>query len=199
MSDIHTPGPSTIERCVAAWQRTQAAIAADAEPEGDEQAIAAAANADPRILSPGELLRRIIRGLVLCELREEEAKIVAAFNRGVQRRYQRRAEWLRFELFEVLQALERKSEATPYGTASIKAGLPSLVLTDEQALPDKYVKIVRVPDKLAIAADLKAGKLIPGAVMSNAMPVLALRKPRMIEEQEEETNDGGPESRTDTD
>jgi len=192
MSDIHTPGPSTIERCVAAWQRTQAAIQADAELEGDEQAIAAAANADPRILSPGELLRRIIRGLVLCELREEEARIVAAFNRGAQRRYQRRAEWLRYELFEVLQALGRKSEATPYGTASIKAGLPSLVLTDEQALPDKYVKVVRVPDKLAIAADLKAGKFIPGAVLSNAMPVLALRKPTMLpDDHSERSEDNG--------
>jgi hypothetical protein len=187
MSDIHTPGPGTIERCVAAWQRTQAAIASDGELEGDEQAIAAAANADPRILSPDELLRRIVRGVVLCELREEEARIVAAFSRGVQHRYANRANWLRAELFDVLEALGRRSVSTPHGTASIKASIPSLVITDEQAIPDEYVRVVRTPDRARITADLKAGKRIRGAVLSNAVPVLALRKPTMIEEQEEST------------
>jgi hypothetical protein len=186
MSDIRTPGPGTIERCVAAWQRTQAAIQADEELGSDEQAIAAAANADPRILSPDELLRRIVRGLVLCELREEEARVVAAFNRSVQHRYQRRAEWLRAELFEVLVALERRSASTAYGTASIRNGVPSLVITDEQAIPHEYTKVVRTPDKVRIAEALKAGKRIPGAVMSNAMPVLALRKPQLLLEEEQE-------------
>lgn len=184
MSDIRPPGPSTIERCVAAWQRAQAAIAADEELATDEQPIVSAFDADPSILSPDQLLRRIVRALVFAEAREQEAKMLAALLQARQSRYAARAAWIRQELFDVMVALERPSFAAPFGTVSLRAGVPSALITDEKALPEEYIKttVTRAPDKRAILDDLKVGVVIPGALLTNGTPTVALRRPRPVEE-----------------
>jgi hypothetical protein len=180
MSDIRSPGPSTIERCVAAWQRAQAAIATDDELTIDEQPIASAFDADPSILSPDELLRRIVRALVFAEARQQEAKTLVGLLQARQRRYANRAAWLREELLQVMVALERPSFAAPFGTVTLRAGVPSAVIIDEEALPDEYIRITRKPDGTKILADLKQGVVIEGAVLSNGTPSVALYRPRAI-------------------
>jgi len=61
---------------------------------------------------------------------------------------------------------------------SIRAGKASVVITDEQALPDAYIRTKREPDRVALLADLMQGEIIPGAVLSNPVPVVALIKPK---------------------
>ena len=102
-----------------------------------------------------------------------------------QHRYANRALWLRTELFEVMEALQRRRFVSPWLTASIRAGVELVLITDEEAIPDRYVHttVVRKPDKRALLSALKAlgpGEIIPGAVLSNGAPTLALLRPRLL-------------------
>lgn len=174
MSDIRAPGPTTIERCVAAWQRAQLAIASDAELTTDEQAIASAFEVDPSICPPDELLRRFVRAITFAEAREQEAKTLVGMLQARQRRYATRAEGLRAELFEVMSALDRQSFPAPFGTVSLRAGVQSVLITDEKAIPAEYMKITASIDRTLIKDDLRQGVVIPGACLTNGPPTVAL-------------------------
>lgn len=63
----------------------------------------------------------------------------------------------------------------PEFTISLKASPPRTIITDETALPDQYVKIVRQPDKTAIKDALKAGVSVPGAMLSNQPETISIR------------------------
>jgi hypothetical protein len=53
----------------------------------------------------------------------------------------------------------------------------SALITDEAAVPDIYVEVVttRKIDKAVILSALKAGEDVPGAVLNNGLPSLAIR------------------------
>ena len=48
-------------------------------------------------------------------------------------------------------------------TISRRAGLPSVQITDEAAIPSQLCKTTVAPDKAAIKAQLLAGETVPGA------------------------------------
>ena len=64
----------------------------------------------------------------------------------------------------------------PDFTASARAGSPALVIVAEEKIPEAHW-LPQPPklDRQAILAELKRGKVIPGAQMSNPKPVLSLR------------------------
>ena len=64
----------------------------------------------------------------------------------------------------------------PDFTASTRAGSPALVVIAEEKIPEAYW-LPQPPklDRQAILAELKRGKMIPGAQMSNPKPVLSVR------------------------
>jgi len=187
VSDVRAPGPGTIERCIAAWQRAKAALEADGELAADEQAIAAALDADPNTVTPDELLGRIVRAITFAESREDESKAFVAAMRARQQRYAKRAEYLREELLQIMDALERKSFVAPFATASVRAGTASVLILDEQALPEEYIRTRREPDRTKLLEDLKVGVVIEGAMLSNGAPTIALRRPRALAAPIEET------------
>lgn len=59
-------------------------------------------------------------------------------------------------------------------TLSRGAGRQSVVVVDESALPDEFVRIKREPDKVAIANALKSGD-VAGATLSNGGETLTIR------------------------
>ena len=64
----------------------------------------------------------------------------------------------------------------PDFTASVRAGMPSLIVVSEGSVPEAYW--VPQPPKLdrqALLADLKRGTEIPGAQLGNPKPTLAVR------------------------
>ena len=64
----------------------------------------------------------------------------------------------------------------PDFTASARAGSPSLIVIAEDAIPQTYW--VPQPPKLdrqALLGELKRGREIPGAQLSNSKPILAVR------------------------
>lgn len=57
--------------------------------------------------------------------------------------------------------------SSPYFTIKVKKCPPSVEITHPELLPAAYAKekIVTSPDKLMIASDIKAGMIVPGAVL----------------------------------
>jgi hypothetical protein len=89
-------------------------------------------------------------------------------------RAERKVEKIRTTLLQAMQALELPSYHDPEFSASVRPGKPRVVVTDVSALPASCIRTVIEPDKRAIADCLAAGP-VPGAMFSNAQPVLTLR------------------------
>lgn len=90
-------------------------------------------------------------------------------------RLERRAEACRMMAFQILDAANIPSLTLPEATLTIQRGQQSVVVTDEEKLPEKFIRTKREPDKTAIKEALKAGEAVEGAELSNANPYLTIR------------------------
>jgi Siphovirus Gp157 len=77
---------------------------------------------------------------------------------------------------EVMVELELKKLQAADFTASIRAGFPSLLVMNENEIPSIYWE-PRDPklDRATLIADLKNGREVGGAALSNPEPVLSVR------------------------
>ena len=77
---------------------------------------------------------------------------------------------------DVMTELDLKKIAAPDFTASIRAGMPSLMVIDEAAIPKIYWE-PREPrlNRLELTNELKQGAEIAGVALSNPEPVLSVR------------------------
>jgi Siphovirus Gp157 len=77
---------------------------------------------------------------------------------------------------DVMVELDLKKLAAPDFTASIRPGMPALMVIDEAAVPSIYWE-PREPrlNRQGLAADLKQGAEIAGVALSNPEPVLSVR------------------------
>lgn len=89
-------------------------------------------------------------------------------------RMNRRSEAAKELMFKILEAADLKKVELPEATLFIRAGTPKVIITDETALPDEFVKTERTPIKTEISKALKDGKEVAGASLSNTEPVLAI-------------------------
>ena len=89
-----------------------------------------------------------------------------------QTRFEMRALKLRQSIFNLMTDAGLTKIERPRGTVSIATGRPKVLITDENALPDDFVRIKREPDKKRIEVYLKTGQNVPGATFSNAEPYL---------------------------
>lgn len=177
MSATHRTDPPSawrIEQAMATWASTRARLLHDdAELAHDEAALS-------RLIGPEEgdvrdVLARVLRAARHAEAMADAAKEQIADMKGRQDRYKRRSEQLRATGFAILDALGEARFETGDLTASIRAGVPSLILDETAELPDQYVRITRSPDRAAIIADLRQGVVIDGAVLSNGIATLSIR------------------------
>jgi Gp157 protein len=92
-------------------------------------------------------------------------------------RFDAREKRLRGVLMAAMDAMGWAKREWPEATVSLKAGAPAVHITDEAALPPQFVAVkeTRSPMRKEIAAALKAGEEVPGAALSNSMPVLAIK------------------------
>jgi hypothetical protein len=169
------PSAGQLERVVSAWQQLREMYALDPSITEDEEVIRAAL-ADAEMPHPDVLLDRSIDALVWIERREVEADDLRREIIARRDRYRARAETVRKVIEDLMNATETKSRRAKWGGASMAAGRASLVLTDEQLVPDKYFRTERILMKTPLIDDLEQGEVIPGAVLSNPSPVLRIRK-----------------------
>lgn len=91
-------------------------------------------------------------------------------------RIKKRVEMRRVAILAAMQAGEIKSVETPAGTITRKAVPPSLLILEEAAIPSDYWEAQEPKlNKKAVTDALKAGKDIPGAMMSNGGETIAIK------------------------
>ena len=140
----------------------------------DEDALIAALGAEG--VEAEDLIDRMIRAALEAEANEAavDARMAQLQTRAV--RYAKQAEAWRGAAFAAMDVLGITKRKTPEFSASVRAARPGVVITDEAALPDKYIRITRTPDKAKLRDELAAGVVIPGAELANGTPSLSIRK-----------------------
>lgn len=90
-------------------------------------------------------------------------------------RFRRRDEAMRSLMLRILQWAELSKLELPEATISVSKGPTRVLIIDERAVPDRFCRIVRDPDRMKIREALNAFEDVPGASLSNAEPVLKVR------------------------
>lgn len=91
-------------------------------------------------------------------------------------RIQARVEIMRTAMSVALQEAAIKTKDCGFCTLSLKALPPSLVITDEAAIPSSYWKATEPKlDKKAVLAALKGKQAVAGAELSNGGETLAIK------------------------
>jgi hypothetical protein len=177
MNEISRP-PSgyRVEAALSAWASARARLLAeDPALEHDEAALV-------DLLGPEEgdvndVLARLVRGAVHAEsMAAAAADRIAAMQERAQR-FKARAQTMRGTAFAVMDAVGLRKLELEDVTASVRAGQPSVTVTEIDLVPSIYVEEVttKKADKRTLLAVMKSGTPVPGCELSNAMPTLALR------------------------
>ncbi len=121
-----------------------------------------------------EFLSRIVRKI---EDTTTLARGTAEFIEDLQARkarFERRADALRSLIMKVMNTASIRKAELPEATLSIRAGSPKVLIINEDEIPDVFIRVRREPDKRLIKAAMVAHENVPGCVLSNAEPVLAV-------------------------
>ena len=167
------PSAWTLQQVMSIAQATLARMEQDGTLDTDEAALMDALRQEvPEI---DDVLVRLLRAMG-----EARANAVAVGERvksleDREARYVRQAEAYRAAVYAIFDALGMTKWKHAEFTASVTPGRPGVVITDEAALPDAFVRVERKPDKTAIKAALEQGQVIPGAELSNGLPTLTVR------------------------
>ena len=168
------PNSWKISQAMSVWQSTRARLLHDdAELAQDEAALSALLGSEAGDVR--DVLARVLRAARHAEAMADAAKEQMTALKGRQDRYKRRGEQLRATGFAILDALGESRFETADFTASIRAGVPSLTILDQEAIPSEFIRISEVPEKPAIIAALKAGREVGGCVLAAGLPSLTIR------------------------
>jgi len=143
------------------------------DPQIDEQTLADTVEG---LTDVHEIIEAIIRSALADEALATALKCRIADMQGRLDRLQDRASKRRQIAKEVMVELDLKKLTAPDFTASIREGIPSLMVIDEAAVPKIYWE-PREPrlNRQGLTNDLKQGTDIAGVSLSNPEPVLSVR------------------------
>jgi hypothetical protein len=123
-----------------------------------------------------EILASIIRAALADEALIAGLKTLIADMEDRRERLQDRAAKRRQIAKEAMAELDIKKLQAPDFTASLRPGMPSLLVIDEAVVPSIYWE-PRPPklDRVGLLTDLKQGTEVSGAALSNPEPILSVR------------------------
>jgi hypothetical protein len=162
----------TLEIATATYRAVRDRIRAE-DPAIDEQTLADTVEG---LTDLHEILTAIIRAALADEALANGLKGRIAEMEDRLARLQDRASKRRQIAKDVMVELELKKLQAPDFTASIRPGMPSLMVIDEAAVPSIYWE-PRDPrlNRQGLLADLKQGTEITGVTLANPEPVLSVR------------------------
>ena len=143
------------------------------DPQIDEQTLADTVEG---LTDLHEIVMAIIRAALADEALSRGLKCRISDMQGRLDRLEVRAAKRRQIAKDVMVELDLKKLNAPDFTASIREGLPSLIVLNEDAVPKTYWEPGEPRLRRQIlASDLKGGAEIAGATLSNPEPVLSVR------------------------
>ena len=157
---------ATTYRAVRERIRTQ-------DPELDEQTLIDTVEG---LTDLHEILAAIVRAALADEALATGLKSRIAEMQERLERLQERAAKRRQIVKDTMVELDLKKLTAPDFSASIRPGMPALLVIDEAAVPSIYWE-PREPrlDRQGLLAELKQGTEITGVTLSNPEPVLSVR------------------------
>jgi Siphovirus Gp157 len=143
------------------------------DPALDEQTLADTVEG---LTDLHEILGAVIRAALADEALVSGLKGRIGEMEDRRERLQDRASKRRQIAKEVMTELNMRKLEAPDFTASIRPGMPGLVVLDEAEIPSIYWE-PRDPklNRTALSADLKQGAEVAGATLSNPEPILTVR------------------------
>jgi hypothetical protein len=143
------------------------------DPQIDEQTLA---DTIEGLTDLHEILQAVIRAALADEALARGLKCRISDMQGRLDRLEDRASKRRQIAKDVMVELDLKNVIAPDFTASIRPGMPALVVLDEDAVPKTYWEPGEPRLRRQILArDLKGGAEVEGATLSNPEPVLSVR------------------------
>ena len=143
------------------------------EPGLDEQTLSDTVEG---LTDVHEILAAIVRAALADEALAVGLKGRMAEMEGRFQRLEERAAKRRQIVKDTMVELDLKKLTAPDFTASVRPGMPTLMVIDEAAVPSIYWE-PRQPrlKRQELALDLKGGAEVAGATLSNPEPVLSVR------------------------
>lgn len=92
-----------------------------------------------------------------------------------QTRLTHRAQFYRSLMQRMMDFAGIKSIALPEGKISVVNSPEKVIITDESAIPDAFMRVTKEPNKTAIKNALKSGSIISGATLSNGGTTIQVR------------------------
>lgn len=143
------------------------------DPQIDEQTLADTVEG---LTDLHEILIAIIRSALEDESLVAALKCRLADMQGRINRFQDRASKRRQIARDVMAELNLKKITAPDFTVSVRPGMPSLMVVNEEAVPSIYWRPSEPRlDRQELLNDLKEGADIEGVTLSNPEPVLSVR------------------------
>lgn len=86
-----------------------------------------------------------------------------------------RIDFQRALIKRLMEVSEQRSIDLPAAKISLGKSPAKVIITDEAAIPEEFVRVKREPNKTAIKEALVEGKDVPGATLSNGGTSLTIR------------------------
>jgi hypothetical protein len=175
--DVSTTAPTAyaLQGVVSAAMQTLEMLRTEHGQVIDTDDELLAALADEQVNIP-RVLTLLFRGAAEAASLAEAAKSRIADQRQRMERFARDQQSKRDLAQQVMEAVGLKSFKCAEASVSLGVGPTRVIVTDEDALTDDFVIVVttRTPNKVAIAAALKDGREVDGAMLSNGTTVLRI-------------------------
>src|SRR5476651_579083 len=143
------------------------------DPQIDEQTLADTVEG---LTDLHEIVTAIIRSALQDEVLASALKSRVSDMQARLERLQDRASKRRQIARDVMDELDLKKLNAPYFTASIREGIPSLTVINEDAVPKIYWTLSEPRlNRQYLTRDLKQGEEIAGVTLSDPEPVLSVR------------------------
>jgi hypothetical protein len=122
-----------------------------------------------------DFLSKIVRNIGAAEALQYATAAYIKELQARKDRFERREYALRGFLLKVLHSAQLSKAELPEATVTIRAGTPKVVIVNEDELPQEYLRVKYEPDKTRIKEALMLKQEVPGATLSNAEPVVAIK------------------------
>jgi uncharacterized protein YhaN len=163
------PSPYAVEQAMSAAQK----LISELGPDADDLILRA--DTLDGATDALELARRIVRAALDAEAMADAAKARMEALASRHDRFKAQADRARTTVKEMLDVLGIPKLLDPEFTASLRAGPPKLLITDEQKLDEEFWRVSKSVDRPLIKAALDAGRRVEGATLSNGSQILSVR------------------------
>jgi Siphovirus Gp157 len=121
-----------------------------------------------------EFLSRVVRKISGAKVMAKATADYAEELKGRKERLERREHALRSLVMKIMNAANLRKCELPEATLSIRNGQQKVLITNDLAIPDGFMRIKKEPDKTLIRAELIASGNVPGCALSNGEPSLTI-------------------------